>query len=266
VRPCRTWSHSAALQDARLFRPGHGQDLPRRLRRRAHVVVPWQTPRAGATRSPRTSNWTSAGTKSTRRPSAPRQEPGPAQGTADDTTAGRYDTRGRRSKAPTCRTTRSRTARSPICDVSAARPQQEEGAVLPGGRIHQAASAVRVAEEVLGPLRSRHDPAGSESVPPQGRAGILHPAGANCGTTTESPRVRSLPISPGGSSTATTRRELHGRAGRQGARHWTAWPARQHDRRSLGRPRLKLGEHDAWCKHSNVENDVNAPLILSVPA
>ncbi len=27
----------------------------------------------------------------------------------------------------------------------------------------------------------------------------------------------------------------------------------------------KLGEHDAWCKHSNVENDLNAPLILSVP-
>jgi arylsulfatase A-like enzyme len=27
----------------------------------------------------------------------------------------------------------------------------------------------------------------------------------------------------------------------------------------------KLGEHDAWCKHSNVENDVHAPLILSVP-
>ena len=27
----------------------------------------------------------------------------------------------------------------------------------------------------------------------------------------------------------------------------------------------KLGEHNAWGKHSNVENDVNAPLILSVP-
>ena len=27
----------------------------------------------------------------------------------------------------------------------------------------------------------------------------------------------------------------------------------------------KLGEHDAWGKHSNVENDVNAPLIFSVP-
>ena len=27
----------------------------------------------------------------------------------------------------------------------------------------------------------------------------------------------------------------------------------------------KLGEHDAWCKHSTVENDVNAPLLLSVP-
>ena len=27
----------------------------------------------------------------------------------------------------------------------------------------------------------------------------------------------------------------------------------------------KLGEHDAWCKHTNVENDANAPLILSVP-
>jgi len=27
----------------------------------------------------------------------------------------------------------------------------------------------------------------------------------------------------------------------------------------------KLGEHDAWCKHSNCENDANAPLILSVP-
>ncbi len=27
----------------------------------------------------------------------------------------------------------------------------------------------------------------------------------------------------------------------------------------------KLGEHDAWCKHSNVENDTCAPLIVSVP-
>jgi iduronate 2-sulfatase len=27
----------------------------------------------------------------------------------------------------------------------------------------------------------------------------------------------------------------------------------------------KLGEHDAWCKHSNAENDTNTPLILSVP-
>ena len=27
----------------------------------------------------------------------------------------------------------------------------------------------------------------------------------------------------------------------------------------------KLGEHGAWCKHSNVENDTHAPLIISVP-
>jgi arylsulfatase A-like enzyme len=27
----------------------------------------------------------------------------------------------------------------------------------------------------------------------------------------------------------------------------------------------KLGEHDAWCKHTNVENDTRVPLILSVP-
>lgn len=27
----------------------------------------------------------------------------------------------------------------------------------------------------------------------------------------------------------------------------------------------KLGEHDAWCKHSNVENDTHAPLIVSAP-
>jgi arylsulfatase A-like enzyme len=27
----------------------------------------------------------------------------------------------------------------------------------------------------------------------------------------------------------------------------------------------KLGEHDAWCKHSNTENDTNAPLVVSVP-
>lgn len=27
----------------------------------------------------------------------------------------------------------------------------------------------------------------------------------------------------------------------------------------------KLGEHDRWCKHSNVENDTNAPLIISTP-
>ncbi len=27
----------------------------------------------------------------------------------------------------------------------------------------------------------------------------------------------------------------------------------------------KLGEHGGWCKHSNVENDTNAPLLISVP-
>jgi arylsulfatase A-like enzyme len=27
----------------------------------------------------------------------------------------------------------------------------------------------------------------------------------------------------------------------------------------------KLGEHDAWAKHSNVENDTRAPLVVSVP-
>jgi iduronate 2-sulfatase len=27
----------------------------------------------------------------------------------------------------------------------------------------------------------------------------------------------------------------------------------------------KLGEHDAWCKHSNCENDTNGALLLSVP-
>jgi len=27
----------------------------------------------------------------------------------------------------------------------------------------------------------------------------------------------------------------------------------------------KLGEHGEWCKHSNVENDTNAPLVMSVP-
>jgi arylsulfatase A-like enzyme len=27
----------------------------------------------------------------------------------------------------------------------------------------------------------------------------------------------------------------------------------------------KLGEHDAWCKHSNAENDTNAPLIIAAP-
>jgi arylsulfatase A-like enzyme len=27
----------------------------------------------------------------------------------------------------------------------------------------------------------------------------------------------------------------------------------------------KLGEHDRWCKHSNVEEDARAPLIISVP-
>jgi len=27
----------------------------------------------------------------------------------------------------------------------------------------------------------------------------------------------------------------------------------------------KLGEHDRWCKHSNTENDTNAPMIISTP-
>src|SRR5262245_10658414 len=27
----------------------------------------------------------------------------------------------------------------------------------------------------------------------------------------------------------------------------------------------KLGEHASWCKHSNMENDTNAPLILAAP-
>jgi arylsulfatase A-like enzyme len=33
----------------------------------------------------------------------------------------------------------------------------------------------------------------------------------------------------------------------------------------LGDHGWKLGEHDAWCKHTNSENDTNAPLIISVP-
>jgi arylsulfatase A-like enzyme len=28
----------------------------------------------------------------------------------------------------------------------------------------------------------------------------------------------------------------------------------------------KLGEHASWCKHTNFENDTNAPVIISVPA
>ena len=28
----------------------------------------------------------------------------------------------------------------------------------------------------------------------------------------------------------------------------------------------KLGEHASWCKHSNMENDTNAPLILAAPS
>jgi arylsulfatase A-like enzyme len=28
----------------------------------------------------------------------------------------------------------------------------------------------------------------------------------------------------------------------------------------------KLGEHGAWCKHSNVEDDTHAPLIISAPS
>jgi iduronate 2-sulfatase len=28
----------------------------------------------------------------------------------------------------------------------------------------------------------------------------------------------------------------------------------------------KLGEHDAWAKHSNVENDIRVPLVISVPS
>jgi len=27
----------------------------------------------------------------------------------------------------------------------------------------------------------------------------------------------------------------------------------------------KLGEHASWCKHSNMENDTNAPLLIAVP-
>ena len=33
----------------------------------------------------------------------------------------------------------------------------------------------------------------------------------------------------------------------------------------LGDHGWKLGEHGAWCKHSNVENDTHAPLIISAP-
>src|SRR6185295_11153584 len=27
----------------------------------------------------------------------------------------------------------------------------------------------------------------------------------------------------------------------------------------------KLGEHAEWCKHSNMENDANAPLLIAAP-
>ena len=123
-------------------------------------------------------------------------------------------------------------------------------------------------EEVLGPLRPR---ARSNSRPTTSAPGTrpttrFCPA-ANCATTTASPKARFPTTSPASSSTATTRRSATPTRRSAGcSTNSTGWVCATNTIVILwGDHGWKLGEHDAWCKHSNVENDANAPLILSVP-
>jgi len=206
VRPCRTCHTRAALQTHGYFVQGMGKIFHGGYDDEPTWSVPWQTPRRCATRSPRTSNWTSAGTKST--PTTPRR---PGRSLARLGAGGRHDGReirharaGVRRRRRAGRHVPGRQGRQ-SGDVSAARPRQEEGAVLLA--VDSSSRTCRSCRRrSTGPLRSRHDPAGSESVPPKDAPEYSILPGGELRNYHGIPKGPVLPISPGGSSTATTRR------------------------------------------------------------
>ena len=104
-----------------------------------------------------------------------------------------------------------------MADRGVAELQGEAGsAVLPRRRLRQAAPAVRVAEEILGPLRPGDDRAGAEPVPPEGRPAYAVPPG---GELRDYAASRAGPIPDDLARTAQARLlrrdQLHGRPARQ---------------------------------------------------
>jgi len=122
-------------------------------------------------------------------------------------------------------------------------------------------------EEILGPLRSREDPARPQQIPPQGRARLRHLPGGELRNYHGIP-AESIPDDLARSlSTATTPRSatwMHKSA--KCSTNWIASPPQDTIIILWGDHGWKLGEHDAWCKHSNVENDVNVRCSSRCPA
>jgi len=116
-----------------------------------------------------------------------------------------------------------------------------------------------------------YDPAKIELAPnpflPKGAPDYAVLPGVSCATTTGFPPDRSPTMLRAGSNTATTPQSAI----------WTRnWAACSMNLTTSALPKntiivlwgdhgWKLGEQRAWCKHSNVENDTRAPLLISVP-
>ena len=219
-----TWSRCRSTSRTTATQPRRRQDLPRRVRRREELVGP-------------------VGGREGRQ-----LRPGRAE--ADGEAAGRGEGEGR----PTSARVRGLPVEAPdVADdylndgwlanrgVRTA-PRAEGQAVLPRGRVRQAAPAVRRPEEVLGPVRPGEAAGGGRPDPPKGAPEFaLTNLAASCGRTTAIPKTGPVPPEQ-------ARKLVHGyyaavsymdaQVGRLLAELDKLGLRGEHGRHPLGRPRL----------------------------
>ena len=151
----------------------------------------------------------------------------------------------------------------------AGKAEARGAAVLPRGRLLQAAPAVQCTEEVLGSLRSRGVRArwmakrGSKA-----RRRLPITRIGSWAVTRTCPKTSTSPLSrPARCVTATT--PASATSTRRSARSWTRCTRLGLDQNTIvvlwGDHGWSLGEKDRWCKGTNFERDTRVPLLIRVP-